>query len=135
MPTSARPADTSTKGAKRLPVESVTCCAFGKFSRAYSTSAQPLQPTSNISNITASAARLRRLGRRPDFIWLSSVCPLMNYPSQEFGGSRLPGGSEDLRRRSLFDEQAIVHHHHAIGNLAREAHLVGHHHHGHAFGS
>src|SRR5438105_15872453 len=39
---------------------------------------------------------------------------------------------EDLRRRPLLDDQAIVHEHYAIGRGAGEAHLVADHDHGHA---
>src|SRR5260370_163630 len=39
---------------------------------------------------------------------------------------------EDLHRRPLLHDQAIVHEHYAIGGRAGEAHLVADHNHGHA---
>src|SRR5262245_36718378 len=39
---------------------------------------------------------------------------------------------EDLLRRTFLQDAALVHEHHAIGRAAGEAHLVRHHHHGHA---
>src|SRR5882672_6113641 len=39
---------------------------------------------------------------------------------------------EDRGRRPLFDDGALVHEHHPVGGVAREAHLVADHDHGHA---
>src|SRR5829696_2868579 len=44
------------------------------------------------------------------------------------------GRGEELHRLSLFHDQSLVHHHHAVGDLPREAHLVSDHHHRHAVG-
>src|SRR5690625_7670506 len=41
---------------------------------------------------------------------------------------------DDLLRGAAFDDAALVHEHHLVGDLARETHLVGHHDHRHAGG-
>ena len=53
---------------------------------------------------------------------------------QEFQGSRLRRFAEDPFRRPLLDDEAVIQEHDAIGDLAREAHLVGGDDHRHPFG-
>ena len=40
---------------------------------------------------------------------------------------------EEIIRRALFENLAVGHEHDLVGHLAREAHLMGHAQHGHAF--
>jgi hypothetical protein len=40
--------------------------------------------------------------------------------------------AEDLRRRAFLHDQPVIHEDHAVGGIARKAHLVAHHQHGHA---
>ena len=42
------------------------------------------------------------------------------------------GVVKDLGRGALFDNHTAVHEDHAVGNVARELHLMGHHNHSHA---
>src|SRR5262245_9432581 len=42
--------------------------------------------------------------------------------------------AEEVRGGRVLDDLALVHEHDAVGDLAGEAHLVRHHHHGHALG-
>ena len=51
---------------------------------------------------------------------------------QEALGAVVLGVEEDLARRALLDEVAVVHVHDAVGHVAAEAHLVADHDHGHA---
>src|SRR5699024_11752759 len=41
---------------------------------------------------------------------------------------------DELARGAAVDDAALVHEHHLVGDLAGEAHLMGHHDHGHAVG-
>ena len=44
----------------------------------------------------------------------------------------MPGSGEDLVWRALFDDNAIGHEDDAVGDLAREPHLMGHDDHRHS---
>ena len=48
--------------------------------------------------------------------------------------ARLAWRAEDLLRRAFLDDQPVVHEDDAVGGVAREAHLVADHQHGHAAG-
>ena len=66
--------------------------------------------------------------RRPARLFRPSLEDL----AQEELGTFVAGVVEELRRRALFDDDAFVDEHHAVRYLAREAHLVGDHNHGHS---
>src|SRR5579885_1155867 len=51
---------------------------------------------------------------------------------EEGARPRLGRAGEELLGRPFLDDLPVVHHHHAIGHLAGEAHLVGDHDHRHA---
>ncbi|MDG6404714.1 glutamine ABC transporter ATP-binding protein GlnQ, partial [Pseudomonas quasicaspiana] len=43
------------------------------------------------------------------------------------------GFARKVANRVIFNDLALIHEDHAVGHFAREAHFVGHAHHGHAF--
>src|SRR4051794_39048493 len=55
---------------------------------------------------------------------------LAQHLGQELLCARLARCFEELLGRPLLDHPALVEHDHAVGRAAREAHLVGHDHHG-----
>src|SRR6266436_4485582 len=73
---------------------------------------------------------LKNASRKRDqpSIAAASVCEL----GQERASAHLAGRGEDLLRRPLLHDRAVVHEDHAVGGVAREPHLVAHHQHGHA---
>src|SRR5215510_11332529 len=50
----------------------------------------------------------------------------------EGAGARFAGRRKHLLRRPLLHDHAMIHEDDAVGGVAREAHLVAHHQHGHA---
>src|SRR5215210_435537 len=51
---------------------------------------------------------------------------------EELAGAGVFGGGEDPLRRTLLQDAALVEEAHPVGDVAREAHLVGRYEHGHA---
>src|SRR5689334_9872365 len=51
--------------------------------------------------------------------------------TQEPAGPFMGGSGENLVRRALLDDRALIHHHDTVGDAAAEAHLVGDDQHGH----
>src|SRR5215475_10184214 len=82
---------------------------------------RPVKPDSVKS---ANSSLMSRLMAKPNSVLQDLgeelLCPLR---------ARLP---EEIVLRRVFDDLAAVHEDDAVRDLARETHLVGHHHHGHA---
>jgi len=60
------------------------------------------------------------------------VASVMQDLAQEGPAAVGLGVGEEFLRRADLDDAALVHEHHPLGDLAGEAHLMRHHHHGHA---
>ncbi len=86
------------------------------------------RPTRSTSAIAASRISSRRTST---FVASESAAAGHSTASRKARVSALPGRADQLGRRPLLEDPALVEERHPVGHLAREAHLVGHHHHRH----
>src|SRR5258708_12713058 len=65
-------------------------------------------------------------------MWPERTLP--RHAGKKFARPRIRIGAENSRGRPLVADETILYENHAMRRLAREAHLVAHHHHGHPGG-
>src|SRR5262249_48716128 len=74
-------------------------------------------------------AQLKNVSRKRD---QASMAVSAREFGDESASARLARRRKHLLRRPLLHDDPVIHEDHAVGGIAREAHLVAHHQHGHA---
>src|SRR4029453_11518410 len=74
-------------------------------------------------------SQLKNVSRKRD---QASMAVSARDLGDEGAGARLAGRRKHLLRRPLLHDDPVIHEDHAVGGVARKAHLVAHHQHGHA---